>query len=224
MFKRYSYILLCILWPGLLFASAEELSRVEDAIDVFKQVHAIPEQRIPGWLLKDAEGIAIIPGVIKAGFVVGGRRGKGVLSVRSDQGSWSNPSFITLTGGSIGFQAGVQSTDVILVFKTRRSIEGIVNGKFTLGADASVAAGPVGRQANAATDVKLKAEIYAYSRSRGLFAGVSLDGSALRIHHKANEEVYGKGTTPRRIFAGKTESVPDGIVDFRDLIEEQTKL
>jgi len=90
--------------------------------------------------------------------------------------------------------------------------------------DASVAAGPVGGQANAATDVKLKAEIYAYSRSRGLFAGVSLDGSALRIHHKANEEVYGKGTTPRRIFAGKTESVPDGIVDFRDLIEEQTKL
>lgn len=127
-----------------------------------------------------------------------------------------------MTGGSVGFQAGVSSTDVILVFRTQRGVDSIVNGKFTLGADASAAAGPVGRTASASTDAQMKAEIYSYSRSRGLFAGVALDGSALRIDYDANAAVYGAGITPRRIFEGGVGNVPTPVVDFRDRLEEYT--
>lgn len=199
-------------------AVAEYVDRVELAAEVLAEVQDIPEQSIPEWLLRDAHAVAVIPGVVKAGFVVGGRRGRGVLAVRGSDGRWSSPAFITLTGGSVGFQAGIQSADVVLVFKSRRSVEDLVRGKFTLGGDASVAAGPVGRSAEAATDTKLAAEIYAYSRARGLFAGVSLDGSALRIDHEANEAVYGTGTTARRIFAGQTTADPAAIDDFRNLL------
>jgi lipid-binding SYLF domain-containing protein len=123
----------------------------------------------------------------------------------------------------VGFQAGISSTDVILVFRTQRGVDSIVNGKFTLGADASAAAGPVGRTATAATDSQMKAEIYSYSRSRGLFAGVALDGSALRIDYDANTAIYGSGVTPRRIFEGGVQNVPTSIVDFRDRLEEYTQ-
>jgi len=215
-------LLVALLLPAMASASAEHLARVENAIEVMTEINAMPEQRLPAALLRDAEAIAVIPGLLKAGLLVGGRRGHGLLSVRSGDGAWSNPTFITMTGGSVGFQAGVQSVDVVLVFKSRRSVDGIVNGTFTLGADASVAAGPVGREAGAATDVELTAEIYTYSRSRGLFAGVALDGSALSIDHDANEAVYGAGTTPRRIFADSVQTVPGTVVDFRDLLEEQT--
>ena len=211
-----------VLTPALSFAAAAQIARVEDALQVMQEIVEVPEKSISARLLRNAVGIAVIPGVVKAGFVVGGRRGHGVLSVRGDDATWSNPTFITLTGGSIGFQAGVQSTDIVLVFKSRRSIEGIVNGTFTLGADASVAAGPVGREAKAATDSELRAEIYSYSRSRGLFVGVSLEGSSLKIDHDSNESVYGRNTTPRQIFADTIETVPATIVDFRDLLEEQT--
>ena len=224
LFRRYS-ILAAILWlsPAALWAAgAEQLTLVEDAIEVLNNAQEVPEVRIPKWLLRDAEGIAVVPNVVKAGFVVGGRRGKGLLSIRTQDGSWSNPNFMTLTGGSLGFQAGVQSTDIILVFKSRRSIEDLLRGKFTLGGDASVAAGPVGRAAEAATDIKLKAEIYAYSRSRGLFAGVSLDGTALRIDHRANEAVYAEGITPRRIFAGSLGAVHETLVAFRDQLDKHT--
>jgi lipid-binding SYLF domain-containing protein len=215
-------LLTALLFSGAAWASAEYLARVEDAIEVFSEVNGLPEQRVPEALLRDAQGIAIIPRMIKAGFLVGGRRGQGVLAIRGEDGTWSNPTFISMTGGSVGFQAGVQSVDVVLVFKSRRSIQGIVNGTFTLGADASVAAGPVGREVSAATDVELKSEIYTYSRSRGLFAGVALDGSKLSINHEANEAVYGQGSTPRRIFANTVQTVPATLVDFRDLLEEQT--
>lgn len=213
---------IAFLAPGLAFAAAEQIARVENANQVMHEIAEVPEQGISERLLRNAVGIAVIPHVVKAGFVVGGRRGHGLLSVRGVDGTWSNPTFITLTGGSIGFQAGVQSTDIVLVFKSERSIEGIVNGKFTLGADASVAAGPVGREARAATDTDLRAEIYSYSRSRGLFAGVSLDGSSLSIDHDSNELVYGRNTTPRKIFADTIDTVPATVVDFRDLLEEQT--
>ena len=133
-----------------------------------------------------------------------------------------NPSFIGLTGGSVGFQAGVSSTDVVLVFRTQRGVDSIVHGKFTLGADASAAAGPVGRSATASTDAQLKAEIYSYSRSRGLFAGAALDGTAITIDNDANQAVYGEGVTPRRIFEGGVTIVPNAVVDFRDRLEEYT--
>ena len=211
-----------VMAPALTFAGAEQIAKVEDALQVMQEIVEVPEKSISDRLLRNAVGIAVIPHVVKAGFVIGGRRGRGLLSVRGDDGTWSNPTFITLTGDSIGFQAGVQSTDIVLVFKSRRSIEGIVNGKFTLGADASVAAGPVGREAKAATDTELRAEIYSYSRARGLFAGVSLEGSSLKIDHDSNESVYGRNATPRQIFADTIDTVPATIVDFRDLLEEQT--
>jgi lipid-binding SYLF domain-containing protein len=164
----------------------------------------------------------VIPRVVKAGLVVGGRRGHGLIAVRAPDGTWSNPSFITLTGGSVGLQAGVQSTDVVLVFRTRRGVDSIVHGKFTLGADAAVAAGPVGRDAAALTDAQLKAEIYSYSRSRGLFAGIALDGAVLGIDHDANQAVFGANVTPRRIFEGRVDAAPDAVVGFRDALEEYT--
>ena len=163
----------------------------------------------------------VVPDTIKAGLVLGGRRGHGLLSVKNPDGTWSNPSFVTLTGGSIGFQAGVQSADVVLVFRSDRGLDSIVNGKFTLGADAGVAAGPVGRNASTATDGQLKAEIWSWSRARGLFAGVALDGAVLSIDDAANEAVYGRDTTPRMIFEGRANGQPsNAIVAFRDQLEE----
>jgi lipid-binding SYLF domain-containing protein len=201
-------------------AGEREDKRVRDAITVIEEIMMAPDQAIPSRLLRDAEAIAVIPDVVKAGFVLGGRAGRGLISVRTSDGTWSNPSFIRLTGGSIGFQAGVQSTDVILVFRSRRGIDSIVNGKFTLGADAAVAAGPVGRTAQASTDGQLRAEIYSYSRARGLFAGVALDGAVIAIDHRANQGVYGRGTTPRAILEGRTGPAPGVVVDFRDRLEE----
>ncbi|MHB8446767.1 MAG: lipid-binding SYLF domain-containing protein [Rudaea sp.] len=203
-------------------AGEQEIARANNAVRVLKEIMQAPDSRIPEHLLRDAYAVAVIPDVIKAGLIIGGRHGLGLLSVKTPSDVWSNPTFIGMTGGSIGFQAGVQSTDVILIFRTQRGVDSIVHGKFTLGADASVAAGPVGRSADAATDAQLRAEIYSYSRSRGLFAGVALDGSVLSIDNTANQAVYGEGITPRRIFAGGLANVPDAIVDFRDRLEEYT--
>jgi lipid-binding SYLF domain-containing protein len=203
-------------------AGEEEDQRAENAVRVLKEVMQAPDKAIPRDLLQNAHAIAVIPDVIKAGLVIGGRHGTGVIAVKTRDGTWSNPSFIGLTGGSIGFQAGVSSTDVILVFRTQRGVDSIVHGKFTLGADASAAAGPVGRSAQASTDAQLKAEIYSYSRARGLFAGASLDGTALTIDNSANQAVYGDGVTVRRIFDGGVGNVPNAVVDFRDRLEEYT--
>ena len=141
-------------------------------------------------LLQRAYGVAVIPSVTKVALLLGGRRGSGVLTVRDSRGRFSNPVFINLTGASVGLQFGAQETDVVLVFTTRRGIEGIADGKLTLGVGASVAAGPVGRQAEAAAGVN--AEVFAYSRSRGLFAGIALDGTSLSINDKSNRAFYGR--------------------------------
>lgn len=179
-------------------ASAREPDRtVQSATAVLNEFLDLRVKGIPASLLAEAHGVAIIPGVIKVGLVLGGQRGKGVVVIREKDGSWRAPTFITLTGGSVGWQAGAQSTDVVLVFKTEKSVEGLLKGKFTIGADAAAAAGPVGRRAGASTDGELKAEIYSYSRTRGLFAGVSLDGSVLEIDEGLVAEYYGApGTAP----------------------------
>ncbi len=201
-------------------AGAPEENRARDAVQVLDKIMRIPEQSVPQTMFDNARAIAIIPGVVKAGFVLGGRFGRGLIAVRGPNGAWSNPSFITIAGGSVGFQAGVQSTDVVLIFSDTHGVDSIVNGKFTLGADASVAAGPVGRTAEASTDEKLRAEIYSYSRSRGLFAGVALDGAALQIDDKSNAAIYGRDATPRAIFEGRVKPPPTPVVDFRDRLEE----
>jgi lipid-binding SYLF domain-containing protein len=203
-------------------AGSAEDARAQNAVRVLTDIQAIPESAIPDKLLDEARAIVVVPDSLKIGLVVGGRRGHGLLSVKSADGTWSNPSFVSLTGGSIGFQAGVQSSDIVLVFRSDRGLESIVNGKFTLGADASVAAGPVGRNASTATDGELKAEIWSWSRARGLFAGVALDGAVLAIDDAANEAVYGRDSTPRMIFEGRVPSPAGAVVAFRDALEEAT--
>jgi lipid-binding SYLF domain-containing protein len=168
----------------------KEAETVRDASQVLNEIMAIPNQSIPAGLLRDAQAVAIIPHVIKGSFVVGARHGNGVLLVRNPEGGWHAPVFISLTGGNIGWQIGVQSTDVILVFKTMQSVNGLLSGKFTLGADAAIAAGPVGRNAAAATDGRFQAQILSYSRSRGLFAGVALDGSVIQVSQMSNAVYY----------------------------------
>jgi lipid-binding SYLF domain-containing protein len=214
--------LLLLLLTGTGSAGEREDQRAADAARVLDEIMRAPDQAIPSRMLDDAQAIAVIPNVVKASFILGGRSGKGLISVRSADGTWSNPSFVKLTGGSIGFQAGVQSTDVVLVFRSRGGVDSIVNGKFTLGADAAVAAGPVGRTAQASTDGQLKAEIYSYSRARGLFAGVALDGAVIAIDHRANQSIYGRNTTPRAIFEGRTGRPSSPVVDLRDRLEEYT--
>nr|WP_220481115.1 lipid-binding SYLF domain-containing protein [Lysobacter penaei] len=205
------------------FAGAQEDERAQNAVRVLSQIQAIPESAIPDKLLDEAKGIVVVPDTLKIGLVLGGRRGHGLMSVKNPDGTWSNPSFVKLTGGSIGLQAGVQSADVVLVFRSERGLDSIVNGKVTLGADAGVAAGPVGRNAATATDGQLKAEIWSWSRARGLFAGIALDGAVLSIDDDANLAVYGSGTTPRMVFEGRAPQAPsDAVVAFRDQLEEAT--
>jgi len=193
-----------ILGPAVAEAARTESEKLGDAVAVLRGFMEIPENAIPPALLSEAYGLAVIPGMLKVGFVVGGRHGSGVLAVRGEDGAWSNPTFITLTGGSIGWQIGASSSDIILVFKSRRSVDRIARGQITLGGDASVAAGPVGRSAAAATDIRFESEVYSYSRSRGLFAGVSLEGAALSIDGNANADFYGEPDISAYEILGRT--------------------
>lgn len=204
------------------FAGDRENQTVDTSITVLKEMQAMPDMRIPDWLLARAEGIAILPEVVKGGVFIGGSGGSGVLLVRHKDGSWSNPVFIGIAGASFGPQFGIQTADVILVFTTRKSIEGITGGKITLGADASAAAGPVGRAASASTSAMLDAEIYSYSRAKGLFAGVSLAGSVLFIRDKADQRFYQK----KDVLASDilSEQAPRAPEPAPALIEEVTRL
>jgi lipid-binding SYLF domain-containing protein len=170
------------------FSDAEE--RVEKSIEVLQEIIEIPEEGLPQSMLKKAAGIAIIPGVIKAAYGLGGQYGKGILVIRNENGSWTNPVFLTLIGGSYGWQIGVQKADIVLVFLKRKSIDDIASGKLTLGADAGVVAGPVGRSAEASTDLDLEAEIYSYSKSKGLFAGISIKGASIQIDKDSLRTFY----------------------------------
>ncbi|HEV8062587.1 MAG TPA: lipid-binding SYLF domain-containing protein [Gemmataceae bacterium] len=186
-------VLVVGLWVGAVspaLAQSPLDETVNGATQVLREIMAVPNKCVPESLLREAQGVAIVPGMVKGGFIVGVQRGRGVLTTRDETGLWRAPVFITVTGGSVGAQAGVQAIDLILVFKTKRSVQGILKGKLTIGADLAVAAGPVGRQALAATDAQLKAEILSYSRSRGLFAGVAIDGATMHIDHGANAEYY----------------------------------
>jgi lipid-binding SYLF domain-containing protein len=202
---------ICMVSAGPFQSAARETASVQSSGEVLDALASLPIQGIPPILMQGAQGVAIIPNLIKAGFVLGGRHGRGVLLVRNPDGSWGNPVFVTLTGGSIGWQIGVQSTDVVLVFKTHNSLDRILKGKgkITLGADVAVAAGPLGRQAEAGTDAMLKAEIFSYSRSRGLFLGVSLEGAALLIDCDSNDAFYRMpGTSPGELMTMQGPLVP----------------
>lgn len=192
-------------------AQAREEARLLNAQQVLKDLHSSPDQFVPQALLERAYGIAIIPDVTKAAFFLGGARGNGVLVVRDKDGRFTDPIFVNLTAGSFGFQWGIQSTDVVLVFTSQRSIDKITSGKITLGADASIAAGPVGRQASAGTDPTFHSEIYSYSRSRGLFAGIALSGDVLTIDNVADARFYDRGTADASAIASGSIRTQDDI-------------
>lgn len=178
---------------------SKETERIEKSTIVLNDFNKMKES-IPHDLMQECQGIIIVPGLINAGFGIGGKRGRGVAMVKQADGSWSNPVFITLTGGSFGFQIGVQSIDLVLVFRHKGVLTKVNEGDFTIGGDASAAAGPVGRNASANTDYKLQAEVYSYSRSKGLFAGISINGSSLSIDKKSNAAFYGSDISPQDIF------------------------
>lgn len=171
----------------------------EKAAHVFREIMNTPDKGIPRELLDGAECVAVFPSVIKAGFIVGGRGGRGVASCRTAQG-WSAPAFFNLGGGSIGLQIGAQSTDFVLLFMNRDGLNSLLSDNFTLGGDVSVAAGPVGRQAGASTDIKLNAQILSYSRSKGLFAGLELKGVVIKPDEDDMRDVYGEGVTSREVL------------------------
>jgi lipid-binding SYLF domain-containing protein len=190
-------------------AQKAEAEKIATSITVLEDAVNIPEETIPERLLDNAQAIAILPGVKKGAFMLGGEYGSGVLVMRQGEDEWSPPVFITIAGASVGWQLGAQSTDVVLVFKTRRSAEGLLDGKLTLGGDAAVAAGPVGRDASASTDAQLDAEIYSYARSRGLFAGISLQGNLMRIDESANSDFYGQDdVAAEEIVRGDLARIP----------------
>lgn len=222
--SRAAFVLLTLLAGAAAQAQEREEARVLLATQTIEEISAMPDQTVPGWLLARAHGIAVIPGVIKIGLGIGGRGGKGVLVVRDEAGRWSNPAFVRLAGGSFGWQAGVQSADVVLVFTSRAGIDGITDGKLTLGADASVAAGPVGRATSAATDPNFSAEVFSYSRSRGLFAGLALDAAAITIDRKANAAYYGKrDVTVGEIFAPNAPEPPPSARRFLTALSASTR-
>ena len=204
-------------------ANPQTDQRLEDSRLVFESFTFLTEQSIPGWLLERAYGIVVVPRVIKGAIGIGGRGGRGVMAVRNPDGTWSNPVFITLAGVNIGFQIGVQSTDVVLVLMSRMSVEGIAGGKVTLGADASVAAGPMGRSATAATDATLKAQVLSYSRNEGIFAGVALDGTVISVDNSSNVSAYGvSDILPSQILAGSPSMAPAAAQAFTASLNKAT--
>ena len=172
-------------------ADGKTEQRLDESKRVFESFSNLSEEAIPYWLLERAYGVVVVPNVIRGAAIIGGRGGRGVMAVRQPDGSWSNPVFVNLYGANVGFQVGVQSTALVLVLMSRQSVEGIAGGKVTLGADASVAAGPVGRSATAATDATFKAQVLSYSRNEGMFAGVSLDGTVIAVDDGSNASSYG---------------------------------
>ncbi|MGE0130709.1 MAG: lipid-binding SYLF domain-containing protein [Blastocatellales bacterium] len=169
---------------------------------VFQEIMAAPDKAIPATVLDKAKCIAVFPQVIKAGFVVGGRGGRGVASCRTARG-WSNPAYFNMKGGSFGLQIGAQATDFVLLFIGDDGMNSLLKSKFEMGGDASVAAGPVGRQAGAATDLRLTAQILSYSRSKGLFAGLELKGTVISLDDSDMKDTYGAGATAQDVLTGR---------------------
>jgi SH3 domain-containing YSC84-like protein 1 len=200
---------------------SKETEKVNSSVGVLKDFSKM-EETIPHDLIAKCEGIVIVPNLINGGFIVGGKRGRGIAMIKLDDGSWSDPVFVTLTGGSIGFQIGVQSVDLVLVFRHKGVLTKVKNGDFTIGGDASAAAGPVGRSTSANTDYKLEAEVYSYSRSRGLFAGISINGSNLGIDKKANANFYGSDISSEDIFASGKSST-EVVKTLKETLNKMSK-
>jgi len=210
MIRKCAFILCVLLLAGTLYAANKEQKRLENSGVVMQEIINTPEN-IPREILEKADCVIVFPSVLKAAFVVGGSYGRGAMVCRAGgefKGPWGAPAMYALEDGSIGFQIGGQATDLILLIMNERGASSILNSKVKLGADASVAAGPLGRDASADTDAYLRSEVLSYSRSRGLFAGVSLEGSTLRPDDDATAEVYGRKLTAREIVLGGKVRTP----------------
>ena len=210
-----------VLFWAALHAQQEtgEARRLREASIVFGEIMAAEDVGIPEAILGKAEAIAIFPNTVKAGFVFGGMRGRGVLSARTATG-WSAPAFLTLTGGSFGLQIGGQAADIVLVINDRRGVETLISNQFKLGADVAVAAGPVGRDAQAATDLQLRAQILSYSRARGLFAGVTINGSTVRQDRDANERFYGQRLEMKQIVLEGAGQPPASVAAWQETLRK----
>ena len=214
-----------VLFTGRIGAAPnDEIKRINDSLAVMRDLTSTPDQGIPRHLLQRAEAIVVIPNLMKGGFIVGAKHGRGVLSVRDAEHRWSAPAFMKMSGGSIGWQIGVESVDIVLLVMNRGGIDDLLSDKFTLGGNMAVAAGPVGRNADAATDVKLGSEILAYSRAKGLFAGASFEGASLTADKDANESFYGsKSLTTRDIIQRPPSSMPELGASWRATLKDITE-
>jgi len=207
--KWWTAVLTAVLMMPVLVAAqssrADDVQRVQSATRVFHEVMQTPDKGIPQEIMENAQCLAIIPGEKTAAFGIGGTYGKGLVTCRNPRtaSGWSAPLFIALGGGSIGFQIGGESTDVIMVFQNRKGVESLLSNKFRVGADANAAAGPVGRSAAAATDVALNAQILTYSRSKGAFAGISLNGAVVQPDDTGNAAMYGANPNNQHILTGR---------------------
>jgi lipid-binding SYLF domain-containing protein len=225
---------LCLTVAGgwTLLAQSDEADRVQAAATVFDEVMGMPDKAIPNAILEKAEAIAVFPGTLKGGLGIGVHRGKGIISTRNrPAGTWSNPGFLTLTGGSFGAQIGAQEIDLVLVVMNKNGVQNLMRNEFKIGADAAVAAGPVGRGAEAATDIQLRAEILSYSRARGLFAGVTLNGSAVREDEDANQRFYGRAVRNQDVLAPAPATVgttgaakpPEAVAAWHQMLGKYVK-
>jgi len=201
-----------------LKSSAAE--RVTEAAMTLREIHAVPDKDIPQELWEKAACVIVIPSLKKAAFIIGGEYGKGLMSCR-EKGAWSAPIFMELGKGSWGLQAGAESVDLVMLVMNEGGVNKLLNNKVSLGADASVAGGPVGRTAHASTDAQLKAEILSYSRAQGLFAGIDVSGGVLKPDTDDNEELYGKSVSPHDVVMGGTVKVPAEVKAFMDALKRQ---
>jgi lipid-binding SYLF domain-containing protein len=203
-------------WAGSAREDATE--RLENAGNVLHEIMAMPDKGIPEEVLEHAQCIAVVPHMVKGGFIFGGKGGKGVATCRTANG-WSAPAFITISGGSWGLQIGVEAVDVVLIIQNEKGMQKLLSSNFQIGADASAAAGPVGRHAEAGTDWKLDTEILTYSRAKGAFAGLTLEGASLRQDDDSRHAIYGRNATTRAILLGKV-AAPSAAKPFLAEVRE----
>jgi lipid-binding SYLF domain-containing protein len=214
-------------WPGYMLAqdASDEIERIQKSTEILRELTSTPDDAIPQYLLERAEAIVVIPTLVRGGFIVGGKHGKGIISVRDRAGSsWSPPAFMNMTGGSIGWQIGAEAVDLVLLVMNKNGVDELLEDRFTLGGNLSVSAGPVGRSASAATNAQVSSQILAYSRSKGLFAGATLEGAALHEDKDANKAVYGAALAARTILTERTAvtSMPPAAGMWRETLGRLT--
>ena len=225
--RQTGSILLLTLATGLtlatspILAQSEEAARIKAATTVLQEIKDAPDGGVPKWVVEKAQAVAVFPGVKKGGLLIGGEWGRGIISAKSmKSGTWSAPAFLTLTGGSIGAQIGGEAVDLVLVIIDERGLEQLTRNQFKIGADAGVAAGPVGRTAEASTDIQMRAKILSYSRARGLFAGITLNGSTIKQDRDANERFYGQPYKTSQIVLDRLGGAPEPVPAWRAALDE----